>query len=49
MEVHYFLIKKNFMKKQKVFSKNGQHQTGLISSGINSRLDTIQATILLQN
>ena len=43
-----FFNKKEFYEKAKVFSKNGQHQTGLISSGINSRLDTIQATILLQ-
>jgi UDP-2-acetamido-2-deoxy-ribo-hexuluronate aminotransferase len=33
--------------KGKIFAKNGQYKNKLISSGINSRLDTLQATILL--
>ncbi len=33
--------------KAKIFAKNGQYNGEILSSGINSRLDTIQATILI--
>ena len=35
-------------KHAQVYAKNGQYNGNLISSGINSRLDTIQATILIK-
>ena len=43
-----FFKNKELYDKAKIFSKNGQGKLDLVSSGINSRLDTIQATILLE-
>lgn len=43
-----FFRKKENYEKAKIFAKNGQSKKGIITSGINSRLDTIQATILLE-
>tara|TARA_B100000787_G_C16185405_1_gene294346 strand:- start:486 stop:1601 length:1116 start_codon:yes stop_codon:yes gene_type:complete len=43
-----FFNNKEIFNKAKTFAKNGQDPKGLISSGFNSRLDTIQATILLE-
>ena len=42
-----FFNNSKFFKKAKIFSRNGQFNGEILSSGINSRLDTIQATILL--
>ena len=39
--VRCIIFNKKEFYESKSISKNGQHQTGLISSGINSRLDTI--------
>lgn len=43
-----FFNNKEVFNKAKTFAKNGQNPKGLISSGFNSRLDTLQATILLE-
>tara|TARA_B100001057_G_scaffold498179_1_gene604403 strand:- start:861 stop:1979 length:1119 start_codon:yes stop_codon:yes gene_type:complete len=44
-----FFDKKKLFQKAKNYSKNGQGNNGkIVSSGINSRLDTIQSTILLE-
>ena len=37
-----FFKNKELYDKAKIFSKNGQGKLDLVSSGINSRLDTIQ-------
>ena len=42
-----FFNNSKFFKKAKIFSRNGQFNGEILSSGINSRIDTIQATILL--
>ena len=43
-----FFNNKEVFNKGKTFARNGQNPKGLISSGFNSRLDTLQATILLE-
>ncbi len=44
-----FFNNRNLYEKAKIYAKNGQNTSGeVISSGINSRLDTIQSTILLE-
>ena len=43
-----FFNNKEIFNKAKTFAKNGQDPKGLISNGFNSRLDTLQATILLE-
>ena len=42
-----FFNNSNTYAKAKMYAKNGQWKGNLLSSGINSRLDTIQATILI--